>query len=88
MSSTRRIVLYSILRVALFAIPFIVLMLLNIWWWVSAIAAAVIAACISYIFLDRQRNDVAEAVAAWRSHSKTDTDNDVENAALDRHAGD
>jgi hypothetical protein len=50
--------------------------------------AAVIAACLSYIFLNQQRNEVAEVVSSWRHGDHTDTDNDVENAALDRQAGD
>lgn len=88
MSSTRRIVLYSILRIALFAVPFIVFMLLGILWWVSAITAAVIAACLSYLFLHRQRDEVAQAVSSWRNSAHTDADNDVENAVLDRQEGD
>ncbi len=86
-SSTRRIVLYSIVRVVLFAVPFIVLMLLSVWWWLSAITAAVVAACLSYLFLGRQRDGVAEVVSSWRTGTNSDSDNDVENAALDRGAG-
>jgi len=82
-SPTRRIVVYSIARVALFAVPFILLMMINVWWWVSALTAAVIAACLSYIFLNGQRHEVAEVVESWRSTTHTDTDSDVENAALD-----
>jgi len=61
-SPARRIVVYSIVRVLLFAIPFTVLMLLEVWWWVSAILAAIVAACLSYLFLNRQRHEVAEVV--------------------------
>lgn len=86
MSSTRRIVLYSIIRIALFAVPFILFMLLNIWWWLSAILAAIVAACLSYLFLGRQRNEVAEVVESWRHGDHRDDDNDVENAALDERA--
>ena len=72
----------------LFAVPFIILMMLGIWWWVSAITAAVVAACLSYLFLGRQRDGVAEAVSGWRKSASTDADNDVENAALDSRTGD
>lgn len=84
MSSSRRIVVYSILRVLLFAVPFVIFMILGIWWWVSAIVAAVIAACLSYLFLTRQRNEVATVVQSWGKGTSRDADNDLENAALDR----
>ncbi|MEO6941582.1 MAG: DUF4229 domain-containing protein [Terrimesophilobacter sp.] len=86
MSSSRRIVIYSILRVLLFAVPFVIFMLLGIWWWVSALTAAVIAACVSFLFLTKQRNDVATVVQSWGKGTKRDSDNDLENAALDRNA--
>jgi Protein of unknown function (DUF4229) len=77
---------YSILRVLLFAVPFIVFMLLGIWWWLSAITAAVTAACLSYLFLNRQRHEVSEAVYTLRTRTGTDPDNDIENDALDKRA--
>lgn len=83
MSPARRIVVYSIVRVLLFAIPFTVLMLLEVWWWVSAILAAIVAACLSYLFLNRQRHEVAEVVESWRHGEHRDADNDIENEALD-----
>lgn len=83
MNPTRRIVVYSIVRVALVAIPFAVLMMLGIWWWVSAIIATVIAACASYLFLNRQRDEVAEVVSSWRTNAHSDADSDVENEAID-----
>jgi len=83
-SSARPILLYTILRVLLFAVPFAVLMVLGVWWWVSAIAAAIIAACVSYLFLSRQRDAVSERVHAWRQGGASrDDDNEVENAVLD-----
>ncbi|MBX3091611.1 MAG: DUF4229 domain-containing protein [Cryobacterium sp.] len=88
MSPSRRIILYSIIRVVLFAVPFIVFMLIGIWWWVSALTAAIIAACISYLFLNRQRHEVAEVVSSWGKGTHSDADNDVENEALDSREGD
>lgn len=83
-SSARPILLYTILRVLLFAVPFAILMVLGIWWWVSAILAAVIAACLSYLFLRRQRDAVSETVHTWRQGGTSrDEDNEIENAALD-----
>lgn len=63
-------------------------MLLNIWWWVSAIVATIVAACLSYLFLNRQRDAVSETVHGWRQGSTSrDDDNEVENAVLDETEG-
>lgn len=84
-TASRKILLYSTLRVLLFVVPFVALMLLGIWWWISAGAAAIIAFCISYLFLTEQRNGVAEVVAGWRNGDNTkDAESDLENESLDR----
>ena len=59
-------------------------MLLGIWWWVSALTAAVIAACVSFLFLTKQRNEVATVVQSWGKGTKRDSDNDL---AVARAAG-
>lgn len=68
----------------MFAVPFTIFMLVSIQWWASAIFATIIAACLSYLFLSRQRNEVASTVHSWRNGTNADADNDLENAALDR----
>lgn len=84
-SPARRILLYSIIRVVLVAVPFIILMILNVPWWASAIIAVVIAGCLSYLFLSKQRDEVAQTVSGWRRNGTSrDDDNDLENEALDR----
>ncbi len=83
MNSSRQIVTYSILRLLLFAVPFIIFMLLNIQWWASALLATVIAVCLSYLLLLKQRHEVAATVETWGKGKNTDADNDLENAALD-----
>lgn len=70
----------------LFAVPFVIFMVVGIWWWVSAITAAVIAACLSFLFLSTQRNEVATVVQSWGKGKSRDSDNDLENAAIDRDA--
>ena len=80
----RKILLYSIIRLSLFVVPFALLMVLRIDWWISAIAAAVISACASYLFLTRQRSAVSEVVDGWRKGDHMDSDNDIENESLDR----
>lgn len=87
-NSARPILFYSLLRVLLFAVPFVILMLLGVWWWVSAIVAAIVAACLSYLFLGRQRDAVSETVHGWRQGAtRRDSDNEVENAVLDDRDG-
>ena len=83
MNSSRQIVIYSILRLLLFVVPFTIFMLLNIEWWVSALLATVIAVCLSYLLLLKQRHAVAATVETWGKGNNTDADNDLENAAID-----
>jgi hypothetical protein len=83
---TRPWLYYSILRVALFVVIFTVLMLLAVTPWVATTAAAVLALCLSYIFLKGPRDAVARDIYARRhgDHDDRDADNDIENEILDR----
>ena len=83
MKSSRQIIIYSVLRLLLFAVPFTVFMFLNIEWWASALLATVIAVCLSYLLLLKQRHALATTVETWGKSKNTDPDNDLENAALD-----
>jgi hypothetical protein len=71
-------VAYSLLRVGLFAAAFAILMLLGIEWWLSAVLAAVIGLCVSYIFFGGLRARVAADLAARRAAPARDVDADVE----------
>lgn len=71
-------VVYSLLRVGLFAAVFAILMLLGIEWWLSAIVAAVVGLCVSYIFFGRLRDRVTRDIATRRETPATDVDADVE----------
>jgi hypothetical protein len=77
-------VIYSLLRVGLFLVLFTVLLVLGVVYWIAAIAAALIALCISYIFLGRLRGRVAEEHAARRAADtqppKADSDEGAEDA--------
>ena len=83
---------YLFIRIGLFVGILVILLLLNIDQFVSAILAAVLSLAISLLFFNRQRNAVSEAV--YRSIEKrkkfgeTDTDSDHENAQLDAAAED
>ena len=66
MNSSRQIVIYSILRLLLFAVPFTIFMLMSIEWWASALLATGIAVSLSYLLLVKQRHQVAATVESWR----------------------
>lgn len=85
MSATRRILLYSALRLVLFVVPFVAFLLLELYWWLAMLLAAIVATCLSYLFLRPQRDAVAETVYSWRNGTGRDADSDLENAVLDRH---
>lgn len=86
MKRTRPWLYYSILRVALFVVLFTVLMLLSVNPWIATTAAAVVALCLSYIFLKGPRDAVARDIYArrHREHDDSDADSDIENEILDR----
>ena len=73
-------VIYSVVRVGLFAGVFLLLWLLGIEWWLAAISAAVIALCISYIFFGKLRARVAEEIEARRKAAGVPAANSDEDA--------
>ena len=82
--SSRQWIVYSVIRVAIFAVVLIVLLLIGVNVWVSAIAAALIGLCVSYIALRGPRDEVAKSFVRIRETKDVDSDNDIENEALDR----
>jgi hypothetical protein len=60
---------FSTVRLLAFVVPFVVLMLADLDWWVAALGAAVIGFCVSYIFLAPLRDRVALQVAEARGGS-------------------
>ena len=75
---------YTLVRLGVFAVTLgVLLVLLPIEPWITAILAAVIAFCLSYIFLGRQRAAVAEQLAAARARAaEPDADDAAEDAAV------
>ena len=59
--------LFSTVRLLAFVVPFAVLMIIGIDWWIAALAGAVIGFCVSYIFLAPLRERVALQVADARA---------------------
>ena len=87
MRSSRQWILYSLLRIGVFAAAMGVLVLLGARPWLAAIIAAVIGLCISYLFLSRQREAVVASIDDYRRSKHVDADAEAENDALDAEAG-
>lgn len=58
---------FSAVRVLVFAVPFGILFTLGLEWWIAALVAAVIGFCVSYIFLRPLRDRVALQLAEART---------------------
>jgi tetrahydromethanopterin S-methyltransferase subunit C len=71
---------YSLLRVGVFAVVFAALMLANVPWWLSAVIAAVVGLCVGYIFFGRLRDKVALDIAERRARPAGDADTAAEDA--------
>lgn len=80
----RSTLVYTVLRLAAFLVPFGLMMLLPImreYYWLSAIFAALIGLSLSVLFLRRPLDDLTAGLAERRARKVTDED--VEDAATD-----
>ena len=59
MKTGRTWLVYSLIRLGLFAVVLVVLLLVQITPWIAAAIAAVISLCASYIFLRKPREELA-----------------------------
>ena len=68
-------VLYSLVRVGVFALVFAGLMATQrVEWWLAAILAAVIGLCVAYIFFGKLRDAVALDIVKRRASTAKDED--------------
>ena len=83
----RSALVYTVLRLLAFLVPFGILMLFPIFreqYWLAAIFAALIGLSLSLLFLRRPLTEVTTGLAERRASAKaTMTDEDVEDAAAD-----
>ncbi|GAA5025835.1 DUF4229 domain-containing protein [Microbacterium fluvii] len=84
----RSAVVYTVLRLAAFLVPFGIMMLFPIlreYYWLAAIFAALIGLSLSVLFLGRPRSEVSAGLAERRASRRdaAPTDEDVEDAASD-----
>ncbi|WP_440711577.1 DUF4229 domain-containing protein [Herbiconiux sp. YIM B11900] len=92
MKPGRTWLVYTLIRVGIFAAVLVVLLLLQIPGWIAAIVAAVIALCISIIALRKPRDEASRTLhearlnrgqARTEPSAKTSEDEDVEDQAVD-----
>ena len=75
---------YSVLRVLMFAVPLAILLSLGFWPWASAVIAALVGLCLSYLLLGKSRESVARDLYKARHPDKepVNPDSEVEDSAL------
>ncbi|WP_430592170.1 DUF4229 domain-containing protein [Humidisolicoccus flavus] len=78
----KAVFVYSLWRTLLFLVPFTILMIANVAWYVSLPVALLFAFSASYVFLRRQRDAAAASLARQRA-TKTTKDDDAEDSVLD-----
>jgi hypothetical protein len=88
---TRSAIVYTVLRLLAFLVPFGILMLFPIFqqlYWLAAIFAALIGLSLSILFLRRPLADVSSGLAERRTRrTERDQDEDIEDAANDAARG-
>lgn len=87
MKTSHRWLLYTLLRLGLFAGVFAILMLLGIWWWLSAIFAMLISFAVSYIFFRNTRDQLALDLQRRREQPEVHPDAEAEDAVDDQMRG-
>ena len=79
----RAIVLYSLLRAALFVAPFAILLAAGVPWYVALLVAVLFAFAASAVFLRRQKEAVSAEIARRRGERGIRDDEDVEDEVID-----
>jgi len=87
----RSAIVYSVLRLLAFLVPFGIMMLFPImreYYWLAAIFAALIGLSLSVLFLRKPLEDVTTGLADRRAKARTAaTDEEAEDAAADAASG-
>ena len=97
MKTGRTWVVYTLIRVGIFAVVLGGLLITQMTPWIAAVVAAVISLCASYIFLRKPREELANglyearhgtAKPAPRAAEKAGSDEDLEDSVVDHAAVD
>ncbi|RKR73066.1 DUF4229 domain-containing protein [Frondihabitans australicus] len=76
-------ILYTLARIAVFVVPFVVLYGIGLSYLWAAVIAAAVGFLLSYILLGRLRTGVATSIERRRAVPEHDEDSDIEDAVLD-----
>lgn len=79
-------IVYSLLRLVFFAVPFAALYLMGWPWWLALIVAALVGLSLSVIFLSKQRSAASVSIHEWRTKDRT-IDDIAEDEAVEASAG-
>jgi cytochrome c-type biogenesis protein CcmH/NrfG len=75
--------LYTVVRLAIFAAVLVILLLIGWQWYVATVVAALVGLLVSYIALPKLRYQVATSLATRRRTPDRDADTDFEDARID-----
>lgn len=81
-----RVILFTVLRLAAFAIPLTALLWLGFDWWWAAILATIIGVCISFLTLNSMRESIAMDLAKKVDEPEPHADAEFEDATVDDSA--
>lgn len=74
MSTKTAWILYSFIRIGLFAASYLVVWLLGGRWWLAAVIATLVSFALSVLLLDGLRSKASAGFAQWRQRDRTEDD--------------
>ncbi|MBX3094649.1 MAG: DUF4229 domain-containing protein [Cryobacterium sp.] len=80
---SRRVVLFTVLRLAAFIVPLTALLWLGFDWWWAAILATIVGACVSFLALNSMRESIALDLARKVDDPEPDVDAEFEDASTE-----
>lgn len=78
-----RVVLFTVLRLAVFAVPLTVLLWIGFDWWWAALLAAIVGVCVSIIALAPLRDSISRDIANRVDNPEPDADAEFEDASAE-----
>jgi membrane protein implicated in regulation of membrane protease activity len=69
---------FSLMRLAAFAVPLVIMLALGMIPWLAATLSAIIGLCVSYIFFAKTRNALSESLYEKRAAKKINSDKDAD----------
>lgn len=78
---------FTLMRLAAFAVPLIIMLWLGMIPWLAAVLAAIIGLCVSYIFFAKTRNELSASLYEKRAAKNIPADKDAEAEDAEVEAG-